>query len=412
MQIHEQATALQHLSVESNMSTDSSDSPKRLPEDLLGDFSWYADTSSDSLVLFYVPNEYDELLQGNLAASEVLGVQRFITLVRSVKEVHIRWESDIATRVSNQPHLFPLLAIALQSDSVVHFVKSTEGWQKRSLKDVRLRIQRHRLSDSPGHIHSDLALSVESDVSSLSADLYDLNSLKLLPRESFVTLAVNIIGSRMVSGRSARNIYNNASLLGTILAELIENSDMHGRLHRDGRPVLGVGSAVRGVMFRKLVLSFDVRSKNGGAVTSKEIECFEASVFDSGIGYFHSYTQNPIESTTSIDDEWKVLHNCLERHYYPELSENRPAHRGMGLFEVLRALQVLKGRIEFRTGSVYAYRTFFDEEVQASMEPKQRFAHIRWPKPRLLDVEKKYVAVPTKQETLVGSSVRILVPLN
>lgn len=410
--MHSLETATQHHSVESNMSIESSDSAKRLPEDLLGDFSWHADMSSDSVVQLYVPDGYDEILQGNVAASEVLGVQRFITLVRSVKEVHVLWDSDIAARVSNQPHLFPLLAVALQSDSVLHFVKSDEAWQKRSLNDVRLKIQSHRISNSPGNIHSDLAVSVESNVSTLSSDLYNLNSLKLLPRESFETLAVNIIGSRIVPGRSVRNIYKNASLLGTILAELIENSDMHGRLHGDGRPVLGAGAAVRGVIFRKVILSFDVRSKAGGATTSKEIECFEVSVFDSGIGYFHSYTKNPIDSTTSIHDEWKVLHNCLERHYYPDLSENRPAHRGMGIFEVLRALQVLKGRIEFRTGSVYAYRTFFDDDVQTSMEPKQRFAHIRWPKPRLLDVKKKYVAVPTKQETLVGSSVRIIVPLD
>jgi hypothetical protein len=86
------------------------------------------------------------------------------------------------------------------------------------------------------------------------------------------------------------------------------------------------------------------------SVTTRDVPCFEASIFDSGIGYFASYTRDPLQPQTDLKLEWQVLHNCLERHYFPQLADGRPGHRGMGLYEVLRALQVLKGRIEFRTG--------------------------------------------------------------
>jgi hypothetical protein len=84
----------------------------------------------------------------------------------------------------------------------------------------------------------------------------------------------------------------------------------------------------------------------------------------------------------------------------------------MGLYEVLRAIQSLKGRVEIRTGRLFAYRTFLDGQVQAQMQPMATMAHFAWPKPRLLDVEKKYVAVPSKQDALVGTSVRVVVPLD
>jgi hypothetical protein len=37
---------------------------------------------------------------------------------------------------------------------------------------------------------------------------------------------------------------------------------------------------------------------------------------------------------------------------------------------------------------------------------------LAWPEPRLLDLDKRYLALPTEHELLVGASVRILVPLD
>jgi hypothetical protein len=40
----------------------------------------------------------------------------------------------------------------------------------------------------------------------------------------------------------------------------------------------------------------------------------------------------------------------------------------MGLYEVLRALQTLKGYIEIRTGRLFAQRTFFEGALQPQMK--------------------------------------------
>jgi hypothetical protein len=382
-------------------------SSKMLPEALLGDFAWHVEAGADAPVVFEVPEDYEQIFRNSGSASEVLGIQRLISLVRRAS-ISVRWGSNIAARVSAQPHLFPLLAILLLLDTVTHVVWTDGAWQSRGVKGVGKEIQTHKLlKTKPGE--SDLTVSLEGRVSSLAPDLYDITTQRLLPRENFVTLAVDLFGAQIDAGKPVRDVYNKANLLGTILAELIENSEMHGRLDAAGRPILS--SAVRGVMFRRVKLTFDEKRTKGEPATTKEVECFEASIFDSGIGYYESYTREPLTTDTDVSKEWVVLHKCLERHFYPELPDSRPAHRGLGLYESLRALQVLKGRIEFRTGSVYAYRTFFDEELQASMEERKPLSHMAWPKPRLLDMEKKYLAVPTKQELLTGSSVRILVPL-
>lgn len=78
---------------------------------------------------------------------------------------------------------------------------------------------------------------------------------------------------------------------------------------------------------------------------------------------------------------------------------------------MLRAIQALKGRIEIRTGRLFAYRTFLDGELQAQMQPRTEFSRLAWPVPKLLDVGKKYVANPSANEHLIGASVRIIVPL-
>lgn len=380
---------------------------KRLPDALLADFSFSDLADGDTLDLF-VPDTYEEALKENFAAPEVVAIQRLITVSKR-KSIHVYWGAGIAARASAQPHLFPLLAILLLLDAASHSVLTDGEWQARGVKGVGRAIQGHQLlKTQPGE--SDLVVSVEGRVNSLASDLYDLETLSLLPRDNLVTLAMELFGSQIVAESSVRSIYDNANLLGTILAELIENSEMHGRLDASGRPILK--SAVRGVMFRRVKMTFDMKRKPGGQTLTKDVECFEASVFDSGIGYYESYTREPLSPDTDTSLEWKVLHKCLERHFYPELPDSRPAHRGMGLYEVLRALQVLKGRIELRTGSVYGYRTFFEEELQVAMEPRHPLAHITWPKPVLLDVQKKYLTVPTKHEPLVGSSIRILIPLN
>ena len=105
----------------------------------------------------------------------------------------------------------------------------------------------------------------------------------------------------------------------TNFAELIENADVHGRFDLAGR--LLARSAVRGVVFRRIVVQVAVDKPATGAPRTRNVDCFEASVFDSGVGYYRSYTREPLMDSTDIRKEWMVLHKCLERHFYPELPD-------------------------------------------------------------------------------------------
>lgn len=379
----------------------------RLPDALLNDFRWVEGLEEGSQVLFVVPGEYPELSIALPAASEVVGIQRLISLARKAA-LGVRWDGAAWERVSAQPALFPLLSTVLALRQVEHWLEGQDGPANLDVSQARQAVMRHRLAKAAA-FSSDLALCVEGEGDGLSDDMYDLRTLRLHPRDYFESLAVEALTTGPVSPTATRRLYESASLLGTILAELIENSDMHGRLDASGRPILQTG--LRGLMFRRVTLPMQIPKAGKGSPSTRDVRCFEASIFDSGIGYFASYTRAPLQFQTDLKLEWQVLHNCLERHYFPQLADGRPGHRGMGLYEVLRALQVLKGRIEFRTGRLYAYRTFLEGELQAQMKPKAPLSHLAWPEPRLLDVDKKYVAIPTVHEELVGSSVRIIVPL-
>ena len=63
------------------------------------------------------------------------------------------------------------------------------------------------------------------------------------------------------------------------------------------------------------------------------------------------------------------MHKCFARHSNPEQLDHRERQRGMGLYEVLRALQELEGSIEVRTGRLFAYRSFFEGELLPQMRP-------------------------------------------
>lgn len=380
----------------------------RLPDALLTDFKWAQPLKDSAGVLMRIPDEYSELLRAAPAASEVLGIQRLITISRQAP-IRASWSAGMIESVLAAPFEFPLLSVLLLLRSVEHRLVGVPEHQVLNVENVRTAILKHRLIRSTS-VRNDVALCMEGEANSLSHDLYNSGTLKLYPREHFETLAVEALSTQLKAGAAAREVYQNAALLGTILSELIENSDMHGRRDATGRPVIHGG--VRGLVFRRVTLTLPVSMPLKDQPKTREVDCFEASVFDSGIGYFQSFTREALTGETDLEFEWKVLHNCLERHYHPNVPDTRPAHRGLGLYEVLRALQALKGRIEFRTGRLFAYRTFLDGELQAQMKPRAPFAHLAWPEPRLLDVQKKYFARPTAQEPLIGSSVRILVPLN
>ncbi len=78
-------------------------------------------------------------------------------------------------------------------------------------------------------------------------------------------------------------------------------------------------------------IKLDRPASRGAGKAAEKIDAFELSVFDSGPGFFASFSRRPIEEDVGLDLEWKVVHACLERHYEPGRTDVRQGHRGMGL---------------------------------------------------------------------------------
>jgi len=214
--------------------------------------------------------------------------------------------------------------------------------------------------------------------------------------------------------------------VATIVAELFENTDIHGKNDLHGVPFKSNG--IRGMMFKRIELTprsrrhigarADISVGNAPAAEPLSASAaLEISVFDSGVGYFTSYMRQVLGADTPMAEEWRVLHKCLERHYAdsassaPILPDIRATHTGMGLYEVLRSLQFLKGKFEVRSGRAYGFRTFIAGDTQFQLESPDSTSRPGMPKPVLLDNTLQYVRYPTTNELLIGSAVRVLIPL-
>ena len=379
-----------------------------LPLGLMSDAALAGRGEGRELVL-HVPKDYDSLLKSAVEQSEVLGVQRLLTLARNGRIARISWAPEMAARIEKSASLYPLLAVAILLQGVAHFVARPGADDLPLLLDAaRKSVLRHSLSRDM-FSDSDIVVCADSLGVPPPRDLYQPGTRRLRAREDFEALVIDALTAQGFGQLGDSFMRGSASALGVIVAELFENTEVHGRYTLSGAPV-GPDS-VRGLILRRVSFTLPSHRIRNVQVAPRSIDCFELSVFDAGLGYFSSYLRKHLDESVDLNEEWKVLHNCLVRHYHPELEDRRAGHRAMGLYEVLRAIQSLKGRIEFRTGRLFAYRTFMDGEVQALLEEKAEFAHRAWPKPRLLDVERRYVALPSEHERLVGASVRVLVPL-
>lgn len=381
-----------------------------LPSGLLGDVGWLGLVDQQTCLTLSVagtPAKWGSELEG---APEVICIQRLVTLARVGASFRVLWEEKAWGAVRQSAAIFPLFAIAMLLSKSKHEVLREDGSVDQiSVEESVKALLKYRLARDL-FADREMVVCVDRLGGQLPWDLYLPANQRLRPRDDFETLVVDALTAQVGEATSRQNIYKNAGALGVVVAELVENTDIHGRLDLEGR-TLG-DDAYRGVIFKRIKRELPILRAAKGAPATYFVDCFEVSVFDSGIGYFESYTRGERVSGADLEYEWAVLHNCLERHYYPELRDHSAGHRAMGLYEVLRAIQALKGRIEIRTGRLYAYRTFLEGELQAQMREKQPLAYHAWPVPKLLDLDKKYVAKPSKHEQLCGSSVRIIIPLS
>ena len=103
-------------------------------------------------------------------------------------------------------------------------------------------------------------------------------------------------------------------------------------------------------------------------------------------------------SEPDLDDEWKALHRCLEKHFTHDRSGRR---RGIGLHAAFSALNDLKAFLWIRSGRLSLYRDFVAEPY----DPEQRGRE-----PYLLDWHANG-ANSTEMAPAQGAFVTALIPI-
>lgn len=363
-------------------------------------------------VTLIVPADFDAVLsEARGAFGEVFAIQRALTLARYRVPLRVCWMGGSTYDRLRSAATHPLLAVLIAIESVQH---QTDGAVEEAklnalLTSARKSLLQYRLQ-ADMFADSQIVLCADSRGYSYPRDLYEVDAT-LKSREEFEGLVEDILIGQLSNFPQASASFRFSSALGVIVAELFENTHLHGRFDLSGGMLKP--DAMRGLIFKRIKFDLTIAEIVNGrhTTTTQPRECLEISVFDTGIGYLQSFTREPLSDETAIGFEWKVLHNCFERHHDPEIRDLRPSHRGMGLAEVFRALQSLQGRIEIRTGRIFAQRTFMPGELQAQMEKiSSPLAQRRQPKPIMLDFEKKYLGIPTAQTPVVGAAIRVIVP--
>ncbi|WP_143129240.1 hypothetical protein [Variovorax sp. PDC80] len=353
--------------------------------------------------------DYERLLPSG-PSGEVFSIQRLLSLARNRTPIRVLWPAGLLARMPSAASLYPLLAVAVSLQGATHESEDIGGEELSSLlARARRQIFNYRLR---GDLFSDnqALLCVDARGHGRPQDLYDRSSNGLRSREDIETTVLSVLSPHLSNTETASQKFVLASALAVIVAELFENTHLHGRLDSSKAPM--GPDAMRGLLFNRIAVTLPSHRKSGHLIEAHEVPGLEVSVFDSGLGYFASYTRQALDSSTSLDDEWKVMHKCFSRHFSPEHNDFRQRQRGMGLYEVLRALQELKGSIEVRTGRLFAYRTFFEGELLPQMHaPSGQWARIRLPKPVLLDVQNKLTPRPSANDAVVGAAIRIVIPL-
>lgn len=358
-----------------------------------------------------IPADYEQLSSSTGPAGEVFAIQRVLSLARKKIPITVQWPPDLLALMPTVASLHPLLAVVvclqgashkslgIGSDEVDDFLTRT----RRQIFTYRLR--------GDFFTDSQILLCADARGHGRPLDLYDRSSNGLRSREDIETTVLNVFSPLLNSAEAAGQKFAMAGALAVIVAELFENTHLHGRLDLTKAPI--GPDAMRGLTFRRINVTLPAHQKSGRLVPARNVPGLEVSIFDSGLGYYASYNQQLLDASTDLEEEWKVMHKCFSRHFDPGQVDHRQRQRGMGLYEVLRALQELKGSIEVRTGRLFAYRSFFEGELLPQMQPSSGpWARISFPKPVLLDAQNRLTRRPTVNDTVIGAAIRIVVPLS
>ncbi|RYH22131.1 MAG: hypothetical protein EON54_25340, partial [Alcaligenaceae bacterium] len=194
-----------------------------LPSGLTASVPWFSRADASTTLTLIVPSNYEARMAEGLGQSEVLGIQRILTLARRGVRFSVKWDKDFAKRVAAGASIFPLLAVLLLMRNSSHELPIQNGKRQEFPVDrIRRAILAHRLSRD-FFSDSETILCADGVGGALPEDLYDVATLRLHSREDFETLVVDALLAQVGASTRSSAIYSRASALGVVLAELFEN---------------------------------------------------------------------------------------------------------------------------------------------------------------------------------------------
>lgn len=381
-------------------------------------------------VVVSVPDGYLNDEQFARPGVEGLAIQRLITLAHEAVSVQFVWSKAAASRVLPSLSVHPLAAVAICLKNAVHRI---DGDLDASTEFV----ERARASVLGGRLAADMfserqvLLCIDVQRPSLPFDLYDPSTRRLRPESDFESLIDDLVFAQQGAGFKAQKLSRLRLAVAVIVRELLENTDDHAKTDFDGK-VLAPNS-IRGLLIKRILETRRHPTRDSSAASP--IPCLEFTIFDSGIGYYDSYRRQllrgqargepvtvgdrqtatirnfPLGPDVPPDVEYAIVLKCLGRHEEKAIPDPRPGHRGLGLYEVLRALKEMQGMLEVRTGRVHGYRSFLDGELRVQLEPQTSDTRPGMPRASLLDVGHKLLTRPAPRDMVRGTVVRVVVPL-
>lgn len=381
-------------------------------------------------VVVEIPDTYltDERLER--PGVEGIAIQRLLTLAQQLSTICFVWDQAAARRVLASPAVHPLASVALCLNNATHVCEGGDAISKDAFERARQSLVSHRLG-ADMFSERQVLISLDYQRPSLPFDLYEPSSRRLRREEEFESLVDDLLFAQRGAGFRAEMLPKFRLPIAIILRELIENTDDHARTDFDGSTLKP--NAVRCLLVKRIEQEqlFPAKKEN----KDPPVPCLEFTIIDSGIGYYNSYRrqllrgqargapvkvgdtqadtirQHELGSNVPLDLEYAILLKCLERHSENAIPDPRPGHRGMGLYEVLRALKMMRGLFEVRTGRIHGYRSFLEGEARLQLESDESKTRPGMPKASLLDMSSRFWKKPTPHELVRGSVVRVVVPL-
>lgn len=381
-------------------------------------------------VVIEVPDSYLSDERFELPGIEGLAIQRLVTLAHDAASVQFSWHNAAARRVLASPSVHPLAAVALCLNKAVHVVPDDAKLPSDAFERAKTKLLAHRLG-ADMFTDRQVLVCLDFERPSLPIDLYEPSTRRLRPEVDFESLVDDFVYAQQGAGFRAEKLSKLRMALAVILRELLENTDDHAKTDFDGA-VLKPNS-IRGLLVKRILESR--RLPKGSATNSPPVPCLEFTIFDSGIGYYNSYRRQLLRGQArgepvvvgdkqadkvrrfelgpdvSTETEYAIVLKCLGRHSDKFIPDPRPGHRGMGLYEVLRALKMMQGMLEIRTGRIHGYRSFLEGELRIQLEPETSKTRPGMPKASLLDVDRKLLTYPAPRDLVRGAVVRVVVPL-